>query len=279
MNPTQTVSVVDQIFRAIENDELVLPAMPGSATTIQKMLDDINVSASKIIAAIASDPVIAAHLIKTANGAAHGDKPKVDSVMAAVSRLGFRFLHDLTATIGTSWPSHAEHPVITKHLAEFWEHSREVAAISHVLAGNHGHLDPEKALLAGMVHDIGTVPICLHAEKMVPELDGASLGSVVREFSAKIGEKLLHASRFPQELIEVAVAHEDLHRETGNSSASYADVVTVANMLSVKTPHMVNWDNIAAVKRLCLSPDACLRFFDQRGKEVHVARTMLSLHK
>ncbi len=252
--------------------------MPGSATTIQRMLDDINVSAARIIAATVSDPVIAAHLIKAANGDAHGDKPKVDSVMAAVSRLGFRFLRDLTATIEKTWPSHAGHPVIAKHLAEFWEHSREVAAISHVLAGNHRHLNPEKALLAGMVHDIGTVPICLHAEKMMPELDDASLDSVVREFGAKVGEKLLHASRFPLELIEVIAAHEDLHRETGDSPASYADIVTVANMLSVKTPHMVNWDNIAAIKRLGLSPEACLRFFDWCGKELHVSRTMLSLH-
>jgi len=49
MNQTQAVSVIDQIYLAIENNELVLPTMPDSAIRIQRMLDDINVSANQIV--------------------------------------------------------------------------------------------------------------------------------------------------------------------------------------------------------------------------------------
>lgn len=276
MNQTQAVSVIDRINLAIENNELVLPTMPDSAIKIQRMLDDINVSANQIVLAVASDPVIAAQIIKTANSAAYSDKPKVVSVMAAVSRLGFKLLRNLVLTITMTRLSNTNHPAIKKHLAEFWEHSREVAAISYVLAKTQNHLNPDQSMLAGLVHDIGTLPLCLHAEKMISDLDDATLGSLVLKFRATIGEKLLHAWEFPPELIEVIIAHEDLFRETGSSRASYADIVTVANMLNRVTAKMVNWDNIAAVKRLWFSPETCRTFFDIFDKELRAAREMLS---
>ncbi len=276
MNQTRAVSVIGQIYLAIENNELVLPTMPDSAIKIQRMLDDINISANQIVLAVASDPVIAAQLIKTANSAAYSDKPKVVSVMAAVSRLGFKLLRNLVLTITMARLSNTNHPVIKKHLAEFWEHSREVAAISYVLAKNQKHLNPDQAMLAGLVHDIGTLPLCLHAEKMISDLDDATLGTLVRKFRAQIGEKLLHAWEFPIELIEVIIAHEDLLRETDSSRASYADIVTVANMLNRVTANMINWDNIAAVKRLWISQETCQKFFDIFDKELRAAREMLS---
>lgn len=240
------------------------------------MLDDINVSANQIVSAVASDPVIAAQLIKTANSAAYSDKPKVVSVMAAVSRLGFKLLRNLVLAITMTKLSNTNHPVVKKYLAEFWEHSREVAAISYVLAKNQRHLNPDQAMLAGLVHDIGTLPLCFHAEKIISDLNDATLDPLVRKFRAQIGEKLLHAWEFPAELIEVIVAHEDLFRKTDSSSASYADVVTVANMLNRVSANMIDWDNIAAVKRLWFSPETCRTFFDLFDKELRAAREMLS---
>ena len=44
-----------------------------------------------------------------------------------------------------------------------WAHSIEVAATSQVLARSVTHLDPEEALLAGLLHDIGALPILSRA--------------------------------------------------------------------------------------------------------------------
>lgn len=276
MSQPQAASVIDQIYLAIENNELVLPTMPDSAIKIQRMLDDINVSANQIVLAIASDPVIATQIIKTANSAAYSDKPKVDSIMAAVSRLGFKLLRNIVITITMTRLSNTKHPAIKKHLAEFWVHSREVAAISYVLAKNQKHLNPDQAMLAGLVHDIGTLPLCHYAEKMISGLDGEALDSLVRKFGAKIGERLLRAWEFPPELTEVVIAHEDLFRETGSNLASYADIVTVANILNRASAKIIDWNNIAAVKRLWLSAETCQTFFDLFDQELRAAREMLS---
>lgn len=276
MNQIAEHSILDQLFLAIENDELVLPTMPELAIKLQRMLDDINVSSHQIELAISSDPVIAAQLIRTANSAAFGDKPKVGTVMAAISRLGYRLLRNLVLTITMVKLSNVNHPVIKKHIAKFWEHSREVAAISYVLAKHQKHLNPDQAMLAGLVHDIGTLPLCLHAEKMFANLDDATLGLLVRKFRAQFGERLLRAWEFPLELIEVIIEHEDFQRESDSPHASYSDIVTVANMLNRETVKITKWENIASVKRLWLSPEFCQQFFDQFDQELRAAREMLA---
>ncbi len=276
MNVPTSSPILDQLFSAIENDEIALPAMPEMAMKIQRMLDDFNVSAHQIVIAVSSDPVLASQIIKTANSAAYGSKTKVESVMPAVSRIGYRLLRNIVITVTMNKLSNATHPVVKKHIAGFWAHSREVAAISYVLAKNHKHLNQDQAMLAGLIHDIGTLPLCLYAEKQVSNLDEATLDSLSRRFRSRIGERLLASWEFPPVLIEVISAHENFQRDTGLSLPDYADIVTVANMLNPATVKVVDWYNISAVKKLWLNKETLQTFFEVFDKELACARQLLS---
>lgn len=272
MSALEKSPILEKLFSAIENNEIQLPAMPDLALKIQELLDDMNVSAQQIVQAISTDPVFASQIIRTANSALYSGKPKVESVGMAVSRIGYKMLRNIVVTFSMHKLSSSSNPIVKKHIVEFWEHSREVAAISYVLAKTQKHLSPDQAMMAGLVHDIGTLPLCLYAEKMVLNLEEPILISLSRKFKATIGNKLLLDWQFPSELTEVIFAHEDLQRETGESFASYADIVTVANMLNPSTTKMTNWENITAVKRLYLSQETCRSFFDIFDADLRVAR-------
>lgn len=58
--PVKKCPLADQITQAIENNQMVLPSMPAWAIKVQRMLDDINTSASQIVTAVSSDPGFAA---------------------------------------------------------------------------------------------------------------------------------------------------------------------------------------------------------------------------
>ena len=269
-------SHLETLFSAIENDEINLPAMPDLAIKIQRMLDDFNVSAMQIVAAVSSDPVLAAQIIKSANSATYSGKPKVDKVMPAVSRIGYKALRNLVITVTMNKLSAVTHPVAKKHIADFWVHSREVAAISYVLAKNQKHLNPDEALLAGLVHDIGTLPLCLFAEKNLANFDGQMLESLAIRFGAKVGEKLLLKWEFPEALARIPVAHEDLQHDSGDLLATYADIVTVANMLNPSSVKMIDWYKITAVRKLWLDKETLQTFFEKFDKELFAAREILS---
>jgi HD-like signal output (HDOD) protein len=101
------------------------------------MLDDFNVSAGQIVTAVSADPAFAAQLMKTANSAAYAGKPKVNTVAAAVTRLGYKMLRNLIVSITIKRLASFEKPFLKQHLqrtgnivaksrqlAMFWQKAR-----------------------------------------------------------------------------------------------------------------------------------------------------------
>ena len=66
-------------------------------------------------------------------------------------------------------------------------------------------------MLAGLIHDIGALPIIKHAED-IPQLldDEALLDNIIARAHTQIGKAMLSKWEFPEELIAVAEQHEDL---------------------------------------------------------------------
>jgi HD-like signal output (HDOD) protein len=279
MKQTVLFPAIDQLLRDIEDQQLALPTLPDVARKVQHMMDDINFSADQIVAVLSGDPAIAAQVIKTANGGRHADKPRVTNVRAAVARLGYTSLRDLvTRIISATERAQSSHPVISKRLHEFWEHSREVATYCYLLAKNVKTLNPELAMLAGLVHDIGTLPLCLHAERHADPLDHETLDELVWSYRSTISERLLHAWHFPTEIIDAVVDHEDLQRLAEERQASYTDIVAVANLLNRTTAKITAWENVTALERLYLSPAVCSFFHERFHDEIRSTHEMLFPH-
>ena len=279
MKQTVLFPAIDQLLHDIEDRQLSLPTLPDIARKVQHMIDDINFSADQIVAVISGDPAIAAQVVKTANSGTFAGKPQVNNVRAAVTRLGYAPLRNLiTSIVSVTDRAQSDHPVIRKHLNEFWEHSREVATYCYMLAKNVKTLNPDQAMLAGLVHDIGTLPLCLHAEKNSERLDQETLEELIWSFRSTISERLLHAWNFPAEIIDAVIGHEDLHRLNDERQANYTDIVAVANLLNRTTAKVTAWENVTALERLYLSPAVCPFFHERFHDEIRSTHEMLFPH-
>lgn len=272
-------ALLQQIIADIESDSLVLPTLPDIAFKIQDLIDDPNVSAEQIVLVLAGDPFISAQLIKAANSAAFADKRPVENVRGAVSRLGYRQLRNLVMMITMNKMFYARNPVINKYMKAAWQHSREVAAISYVLALRQPHLSPDQAMLAGLVHNIGVLPLCLHVEKNQLQIAEDSLEELIRKCSGTIGTKLLQKWHFPQDLIGVVEEHEQLHRDSSNMPrADYADIISIANLQEDRArAKVIAWNQIAAVNRLGLSETECQSFVELYAERIALIAEMLGI--
>lgn len=266
--------LADELSLAIERNELKLPVMPAWAVKVQRMLDDMNVSVGQIVSAISGDPAFVAQLIRMANSAIYAGKPRVDNVNAAVSRVGYKMLRNLIVAVAMAEVSVLKRPDLRRYLAEFWQHSRDVAATCHVLAKSQKHLNPDQAMLAGLIHDIGQLPLLLYIENKDNDVDEAVMSILIRKCSARLGERLLQAWEFPPELVEIPMAHEDIYRETASPLSSYADLVTVANMLTRATAKVVEWNKLTAVQRIGLDVNIYREFFDRFDRDLAAVREM-----
>ncbi len=273
----QQEAIAAEVFAALESGTLVLPTLPDMAIKIRKAIDDPNISAEALIRLLSTDPAISAHIIKTANSAAFSGGHPVNELRAAISRLGYSMLRNMVMAITMNKLFKAESPIINQELKNLWDHSREVAANSYVLASRHQHLKPEQAMLAGLVHDLGALPLCIYADHHHPRLDQETLEGLIRKFHTETGVKLLESWHFPHELVEVAALHENLQHTTVSGLADYVDVVTAANLLMPGAAKFVAWENVAAVSRLGYSPAECRNFLDAHSEQLAAAHELMGI--
>ena len=125
-------------------------------------------------------------------------------------------------------------------------------------------------MLAGLIHDIGTIPILLKAADHPFLLDREdNLDKVIQVLHMSVGSFLLKHWNFDPALVEVAAVHDKLDREPPGDEVDYVDVIQVANVLSREgTPHRygnIDVEKIPAFQRV--GPDLIDRLLRQAGAE------------
>jgi HD-like signal output (HDOD) protein len=158
---------------------------------------------------------------------------------------------------------------------EVWRHSTEVGAISMVLARLTSHLEPEQALLAGLLHDIGVVPILYHVQNDDSLLaDPAALEQAILQLRGELGAMILQRWGFPEPLVQAARMADEWEYDSG-TRADYADLVILAqlhsHMKAGKGAQYPQMEQIPAFAKLApdtLTPQASLKVIDQAKGEV-----------
>src|SRR5699024_8003924 len=129
-------------------------------------------------------------------------------------RLGLKNVREVIVAATMREVFHTKHRLLSKRMAELWAHSTLVAAISAVVTRKLKGFNPERALLAGLVHDIGVVPILAHAHDY-DELarDQELLENTITAYRGQIGAMILRRWNFPDELITAVLEAENWYRE------------------------------------------------------------------
>lgn len=271
---------LQDLLNDLENNKLILPTLPEVALKVRDAIDDPDVSAKKISKIIATDAALSARLIQVANSPLMRASKVIDSLDMAVSRLGMQLIRDMVISMVMEQMYQATSDVTDRKLREVWEHSTSVAAFSHALAGAFTTLSPEQAMLAGLVHDIGVLPILTKAEDY-PDLleDEAALDLIIQRLHPKIGKAILQAWNFPPELVKVAAEHENLQRDS--EKTDYVDVVIVANLQSLmgsKHPYASeDWSQVPAFDKLGISHNVSVIDMDETAEDVKEAQRLLNV--
>lgn len=263
--------ILKELIDELEHDKLVLPSLPEVALKVRDTVDDEKSDAKTLSKIISTDAALSARLIQIANSPLLRGTKKIESVEMAVTRMGRAMVKNSVNSIVVQQMFQPTTDVTDKLFREFWEHSTTVAAISQALAG-YAKQKPDLAMLAGLVHDIGGLPIIKRAEE-IPQLlkNEALLRDVIAELHTRIGAILLTKWNFPTEIVAVAREHEDIRREP-MGPPSLVDVVIAANLQSYfgkPHPHAkVVWSEVPAFKRLGLDTEISVIDMDETGESI-----------
>lgn len=262
------------------SDRLVCPSLPDVALKVRKVMENPKATANDITRTVATDPALSAQVLRVANSVYyHGGDP-VSDLQRAVVRLGNHVVQHVVMLLVVSQIYNVRsRPGIKPHLVRLWHHSTLVATISQLLTKRFTQLQPEVAMLGGLIHDIGTFPILVRAEK-IPQVisEPRILQPLIGSLHTEVGRAILEQWRFPSELVAVASEHEDLQR-SASDVPDYVDVVQVGNLLSyMDSEHrlaQVDWSMVPAVGKLAVTQEIAEDIVDYAASKVATLRSLL----
>ncbi|MBK60492.1 MAG: histidine kinase [Pseudomonas sp.] len=270
--------VQQALTQAIENDELVLPTLPEVALRVREAAEDPDVSIPTLAKVIGNDTALTARIIKVVNSPLLRTNREINDLQMAISRLGINYTSNLATGLAMEQMFQATTDVVDRKMREVWNKSTEIAAISHVLCRNFTRLPADQATLAGLVHQIGVLPILTYAEEHSALLsDSISLNHVIDRIHPIIGEKILRAWEFPDPIATVPGQYLEFSR--ASVKVDYVDIVQVATLQSyIGTSHpytQLDWNQIPAFAQLGLDPSTLLQEDEDLSAAMDAAMSML----
>ncbi|MCW9012921.1 MAG: HDOD domain-containing protein [Gammaproteobacteria bacterium] len=268
----------NQLRKAVETDQLTLPTLPEVAIKIREAVDSQDNSAEQMAEILSQDPSISTRLLQLANSPLYRARAEIDSIQMAITRLGTRVVRDLVLTLALRQIYQTSSDSLTRQFKELWLTSVEVAAICRLLASQQQGLEAEQALLAGLIHNIGALPIIQLADKDPDLVNNANeLQSIICEIQNEVGNLILSFWNLPAHLINVVSMWNNFSR-CHEGDADYVDIVQAAIAQSGHTSYANipgDWSQIPAFDKLSL--DTNINFIESDENKIRIDKTRQSL--
>ncbi|CAK0763291.1 HDOD domain-containing protein [Gammaproteobacteria bacterium] len=278
-----SLDFLERLTADLEQDRFVPPTLPDVAMRLGRALEDQNADLKKVARLVQMDPAITAKLIKAANSPLYYRNQKIQSCLDAIMALGLDVTHKLVVSFVLRDLFRPSVKQLELRMQEVWSHSIRVASLCHVFARLTRKVPPERAMLAGLLHDIGVVAILAYAERCAAlETKSSVLDGVITGMRATVGEMILKQWQFPEHTVTAAREAEDWMRDHDGPELDDCDLVIVSQIHSyMGTPKMQEipaMDKIPAFRRLSfidLSPKKSMKIIERADDEVAEMESLL----
>lgn len=277
-------NLFNEIMHAYNMGKLKLPSLPEVAVKVKAAMLHPSTSAEDIALIISADPVMAIKLINSANGPLNRGVEQIDNIHAAVVRLGMKASKELVISFAVKHLFTSKSQRLNLRMRKLYDHSIDVAAISFALSKQSGFLSPDHMLLAGLLHEIGVIPILSYIEDtgLVIE-DEHELESIIDSLRGAVGSMVISHWGLPGDLDAVVEDFENWQRESGNT-VDTCDMIIVAQIYSRLKDHKIKGlpriDQVPAFKKIFpgnLHADFASNVFEQAQEEITAIRQLLKM--
>ena len=196
------LDALQQLATDAERGPLSFPANTIVALRVAQQLDSQDCHLDKAVRLVQSEPLLAARVVAMANSVALNPSGReITDVRTAVGRLGFRTTRTLAMALATRRLSATEHPDHAALVRQLWEHTAHVAALAFVLARRVTHQDPDAALFAGIMHEVGSFYLLSRLNEF-PSLTATEPIDGITELEARVGLAVLQGLAVPAPIIQ-----------------------------------------------------------------------------
>jgi len=130
-----------------------LPTIPIVAIKVMQLIESESATAAELAKIVASDPAVAARVLKISNSSFYGCQRQIRTLSGAIIVLGFSTLRSLVVAASVK-QVYKPYGLTEKML---WEHSFAAGLAARIIATQTRAANVEEAFLAGLFHDIGKI--------------------------------------------------------------------------------------------------------------------------
>ena len=274
---------MDQLRSALERNQFRLPSLPEVALRVRDELEKDTASATSVARVVNADPAIAAKLLKAANSSLFVGASHCESTNAAVVRLGLDTTRQLVLSFVMKDIFKVNDAETMRQARSCWQYSVDIASIASVIArmGQGLCFSAEESLLAGLVHDVGTIGALAYFDSQEPPLSEDARKQALAAVSRNLGELILGKWGFAQNFVD-CVSFSDQWQRTHSGKAELVDVIQVAKLHSYMLHHrhlpIARVDLSPAFQRLNLgelTPQLTIKILEQSHAQVVNVKRLL----
>lgn len=270
--------------QAYRENKLSLPSLPHVALKLKEAMQKDDVDVNEAVNIIQIDAPIVTKLIQLANSALYSPISPITNCHDAVVRIGLDETRKLVMSVSLKQLFQCKDPQLMATMQALWKNSLYVSSLSFVLAQESGAVNPEDALLAGLISDIGTIPILHFAEQYPDEYPNLKmLQSAIPFLNPPVGSLVLHTLGFSPELTDIPKHAEDWFYESDGDRLTLIDIVILAKLHSYfgsykakGLPYINSIPAYAKLKDGKLNPDFSLHLLHKAQQRIDAAMNFLS---
>jgi len=192
-----------------------LPVLPSYVIRLNSLLSSPSVDLDEVTKIIRADSSLSSQILGLANLALSGHRLRALAIPEAVVLLGSERLRTLILScafvrFSGCWLSRSD-------MHAFWQHSFLAASLSKRTAQRMGYSETEQAYVAGLLHDIGRLPLLIVAreeetgENGNPPVNWLDDPTIEREYfgldHCEVGQSLGSAWKLCPSLVDVLQNH------------------------------------------------------------------------
>ena len=201
---------VARLAEDLKDERLELPAFPEAVLRVQRALQSPDTSAGDVVSILSSDPGLAANVLRIANSAAFRPVAgEITDLRNAVSRLGFTTVRAVSVEYAMRQLRRGleRSPAARAEVEKIWGDSLAAASLCYVLARHYTGINPDQAMLTGLLHALGRLYVVMRAEGRT-DISAAEIREVADGWQATIGRAILETWGLPEPM-QHAIEHQD----------------------------------------------------------------------
>ena len=153
----QEFRIYQDAIERLQRNEDQLPSLPTITLEIRKATSNLDISHQQLASIISKDPSLTAILMKHASSAFYRTTDKPKNLQEVIARLGIRTIDSLVLAHSIKSLFILKDPQLKNLYKQTWRRQTLKACISYHLAKNLHLPNPDNALVASLLSEVGTL--------------------------------------------------------------------------------------------------------------------------